>query len=422
MLLPDTGYVISTAYKCGSADWASQLIMLDRNGDSVGIYDNAYANGYMRPTNDGNLLFLGGTSAALTYDTMRISKTTYAGDTLWNTELHFPICANQVYDAVATSDGGYAITGIYSTDTCSNAASFNSFVVKLDANGDELWRKTFGGPEDDQLFYIYEQSNGDLIAGGWSKSTANGDADVWLLQLNAAGDSLASLYYGVPNVDELAYGFTTTYNNNYVVQFYSDSIYALKLSANGNLVWQQSLGIPSGGRYFQVKETSDLQYVFLSCRNSPFGCESHLTKIDRDGNLKWDKTWGGLMREVVEDSAGSFLLAGYSTAFPNPSRLHVVRFDTIVDDIDTTAINELPYPMQVQMYPNPANDRLFINSITNSLTEVQVIDMQGQLMLAKRYINDRSVELDISSLAKAVYLVKVMDRENRSSYHKLLVH
>lgn len=422
MLSTDTGYVVSSAQKCGSAQWESKLLFLNSSGDSVNTIDNFYGNGFIRATNDGNLLLLGGTSAGLTYDTIRITKATYNGDTLWNTEFFFPECNNQVYDAIATQDGGYAITGIYSTDSCQNAAKFNAFVVKLNAQGVVQWSQTFGGPEDDQLFNIFESDNGDLIAGGWSKNTLNADADVWLLSLNSNGDSLSSIFYGEPNVDELAYGFTTTFDNKYVIQYYSDSIYALMLDGTGNMLWQRSLGIPSGGRYFQVKETSDLQYIFLSCRNSSFGCESHLTKLDRNGELNWNKTWGGLMRDVVEDTAGSFLLAGYATAFPAPSKLHVVRFDTIVDDIDTTSINELPYSIYVNMYPNPASQTVSINSLSGDIEQVQIFDLQGREVLNMDRIYLPFVELHISDLQHGIYMVKVLNREQQSTYRKLIVH
>lgn len=422
MLSTDTGHVVSTALKCGSADWESKLLFLNSAGDSVGIINAFQPNGFMRSTNDGNILFLGGTSAGLTYDTIKITKATYSGDTLWNTLFFFPECNNQVYDAINTQDGGYAITGIYSIDSCQNTAHFNAFVVKLNAQGDMQWSNTFGGPEDDQLFNIYERANGELVAGGWTKNTLNADSDIWILSMNSNGDSLSSITYGEPNIDELAYGMTTTYNGQYVLQYYSDSIYALKLDESGAFVWQRSLGVPSGGRYFQVKETSDLQYVFLSCRNSSFGCASHLTKLKRDGELNWEKTWGGLMRDVVEDTAGSFLLAGYTTAFPNPSKLHVVRFDTIVDDLDTTSINELPYSMFVNLYPNPTQRQVTINCLSGNILRVQLFDLQGKEVMNKQQLSSNSTELDVSLLQKGVYMVKVLNREQQSTYRKLIIH
>ena len=423
MLSTDTGYVVSSAEKCGSTQWVGKLLFLNSSGDSVAAINGFEANGYMRATDDGNILFLGGTTAGLTYDTIKITKATYNGDTLWNTLLYFPECNNQIYDAINTQDGGYALTGIYSTDSCQNTAKFNAFVVKLNAQGTIQWSQTFGGPEDDQLFNIYEKPNGDLIAGGWSKNTPNADADIWILRLNANGDSLCSILYGTANVNDLAYGITTTYNNKYVVQYYSDSIYALMLDETGSFVWQRSLGIPSGGRYFQVKETSDLQYVFLSCRNSSFGCASHLTKLDRNGELKWEKTWGGLMREVVEDTAGSFLLAGYTTAFPNPSKLHVVRFDTIVDAIDTTiSVKQLPYSLYVELYPNPATNVITINSLSGNIVQVQLFDMQGRPVMDRKDLQSNTAMLDLSDLQKGIYMVKVLNRERQSTYRKLIIH
>ncbi len=61
----------------------------------------------------------------------------------------------------------------------------------------------------------------------------------------------------------------------------------------------------------------------------------------------------------------------------------------------------------VSVYPNPSSDRLFVKGLASNAT-VQVIDMLGNIMSNNAYNNiNGDVEVNISSLAKGSYIIKI---------------
>ncbi len=411
LLETPTGYVVSTAELCPpSINWTGQLTTLNPSGDSLSA-NTLPVNGYLLPTTDNHLLWLGGTRAGLNYDTIRLAKTNWQGDTVWTYDLFLPLCNNQVYSAVNTNDGGYAFTGIYSVDSCNAPASFNSWVLKLNANGQLQWLKTFGGADDDQLHVIRQHADGTLALFGWSNSYGTGDIDLWMLKLAANGDSLQSVTWGEPGVNDFGYGMDIApRGRGYIINYYSDSIRAQLIDNQYNITWERAIGIPSGGRYHSAQTTEDERFVFLSCFDSPTGCESHLVKLDTYGTLLWDKTWGGLLRTVVEASPGAFLLAGYKGSFPALPQVHVVRFDTTVLPVDTTTATPdfTTKPQPATLYPNPASREVTI-LYSGSIMQVNCYNAVG----ARVELHDKTIReagpgrltLDISEWPAGLYLI-----------------
>ena len=71
----------------------------------------------------------------------------------------------------------------------------------------------------------------------------------------------------------------------------------------------------------------------------------------------------------------------------------------------TTSIGtELNGPDIINIYPNPANDKIYISNLTEENTSIKIYDIKGGLVLENRISNKEY--LDISSLAKGVYQIK----------------
>jgi hypothetical protein len=77
------------------------------------------------------------------------------------------------FSLIQTSDGGYAIAG---ATTSFGAGEADVYVVKLDANGNLQWTKTIGGLASEAGLSLIQTSDGGYAIAGATKSFGAGEA------------------------------------------------------------------------------------------------------------------------------------------------------------------------------------------------------------------------------------------------------
>lgn len=97
-----------------------------------------------------------------------------------------------------TIDNGYIIAGYTSSndgDIASNHGLFDALVIKLDALGNIVWQKTYGGSLNENAFDLIQTDEGGYILLGTSQSNDGqvsqnqGNVDVWIFKIAIAGDN-----------------------------------------------------------------------------------------------------------------------------------------------------------------------------------------------------------------------------------------
>ncbi|AHJ96963.1 hypothetical protein Hsw_1368 [Hymenobacter swuensis DY53] len=123
----------------------------------------------------------------------------------------------------ATPDGGYVLGGIsYSgasgTKSQGQRGQGDYWLVKLDALGTLQWERTLGGAGKDDLTSLYPDPDGGYLVGGYSESGVSGEksqhslgqADFWLVKINAAGQPLWDQRFGGSGLEVLKDAFPTS--------------------------------------------------------------------------------------------------------------------------------------------------------------------------------------------------------------------
>jgi uncharacterized protein (TIGR02145 family) len=80
-----------------------------------------------------------------------------------------------------------------------------------------------------------------------------------------------------------------------------------------------------------------------------------------------------------------------------------------IKDDNTTSVNILENPFTKVIYPNPAVDRFSIRKEMSSNAQIWIFDLNGKQLISRRISSD---QVDISSLSKGVYVVKIIDSGN----------
>jgi hypothetical protein len=241
---------------------------------------------------------------------------------------------NQTYDGtgddygscmVATSDGGYAITGHNSSSSPFENADV--WLVKTDSAGNEQWTQTYGGTEADRVFSVVQTSDGGYAIAGGTASFGAGSSDAWLVKTDAAGNMQWNQTYGGINRD-VGLSVVETSDGGYAIAGYTESygagdmdFWLVKTDAAGNEQWNQTYGGTAHDYGQSVVETSDGGYAIAGATTS-FGAgdmDFWLVKTDADGTVQWNQTYGGTDWDygfsVVESNDGGYAIAGITHSF-----------------------------------------------------------------------------------------------------------
>jgi hypothetical protein len=115
-------------------------------------------------------------------------KTDAEGNILWEKDLQGLPASNS--DSIQlTSDGGYILVGLAGNIGSLDDREFSAaWLIKTDAEGNELWNRTFGGKEDDKAQSVQLTSDGGYILAGIIDSYGDKDS-AWLIKTDAQGNA-----------------------------------------------------------------------------------------------------------------------------------------------------------------------------------------------------------------------------------------
>ncbi len=227
-----------------------------------------------------------------------ITRMNANGDTLW-----FKTYGNTQYDEFqdvdTTSDGGFIAVG----HTWTNDWAGNVYVVRTDGNGTVIWSKEFGGATglSDKGYSIRETSDGGFIVCGTTATYGSGSDDVYVLKITSAGALSWSAVIGTAGANEAGREVQQTSDGGYIVAGYTDGsgtsfydVYLIKLNSAGTVQWKKTYGGSSYDFAYTVQQTTDGGFVLGATTNS-FGAgnwDAYLIKTDASGTLQWSKTYG----------------------------------------------------------------------------------------------------------------------------------
>lgn len=235
-------------------------------------------------TPDGNILLCSEDSQN---GIVHLAKITPACNVIWSRVFTMP--SSMVNSIVINEFGNIFIVG---------AHFFNSqqdgYVFKLAENGDSLWYKEYGGNQPEYFNCAMAQPGGGVFVAGKSASfSPDGASWPYLLNINAAGDTLWTKSYSIGNNDLLINAIAKTENGNYAIAGINTSVsytaMVFMLDAEGNLLWQTT-DFPASSAFKKIIALPNNQlaangYVIVNNIKRAL-----VVKLDNAGAKLWQKT------------------------------------------------------------------------------------------------------------------------------------
>ncbi|KAA6438570.1 DNRLRE domain-containing protein [Dyadobacter flavalbus] len=231
-----------------------------------------------------------------------------------------------------TSDGGFIAGGfsggpVSGDKTQAGRGDFDYWVVKISSDGTKQWDKTFGGAMDDRLVQTFQAADGGYVLAGYSKSDAGSEkgandkvagngrrGDFWIVKIDANGNKIWDKTIGGTSEDLLEDAKQTA-DGGYILAGSSLSgtgadktqpsagsrdIWVVRINSAGNIQWTQSIGGSHSERFTRIDITPDGGYILgggVRALNAS-SAEAFVARLSATGSILWTRNLGMLSTEI----------------------------------------------------------------------------------------------------------------------------
>lgn len=281
------------------------------------------------------------------------------GNVLWEKDLNDTITAG-AGRILKSADGHYFIvaqTGSEIEDIVNNPSSGSNFlIIKIDSSANILWEHTFGGSSWDDIRDAVATYDGGVVVAG---NTLSNDGDItksfgswdsWIIKVDKNGQKVWDFTMGTSG-GEFSNGIIETSDHGLLVaitsiinlggNIYCDQsignydVVLFKLDSTGKVEWHRCYGGSDAESASTLIETDD-GYLIASSGSSDDGdltgsgyhygydyfydntSDVWLARIDYSGNIIWQKCYGGTNHEwprrIFHSEDGGFVVFSVSSS------------------------------------------------------------------------------------------------------------
>ena len=344
---------------------------------------------------------------------------------------------------IQTEDGGYSVvcrTNSTNGEITVAKGGHDFWVVKLDETGQIEWQKSYGGTWDDNPHFIRQTTDGGYILTGETfsingdvQSDQHGDGDYWVVKLSSTGEleweralggSFSDIGQEVIQTSDGGYmvlGHASSGNWDMTIHYGGFDIWLLKLSPDGEIEWQKTLGGSDQDRSGSVLELEEGGFIVSGSTESTDGdinnnagwADFWLVRLDNTGQILWERTFGGTLSEITRSmnlcldvgmllSGITFSNDGDVSGNHGSSDIWVVKLSPF--SLSTTSI----HPSALNVSPNPSTGRFIVNTgaAPGTSIDLQIFDLSGNTLHKKQL--EEGGEADLGNLPSGNYFLRAI--------------
>jgi len=248
-------------------------------------------------------------------------------------------------------DGGFIIAG--ESDKSFGAQESDMLLIRTDASGNVLWGSTYGGPErevindvvltpDHGFLFIAEKyqpnkTEGEFLTMGKADESGNLSWKKIFDEGGNEGFSMAATTDGAYVITGIVKSMDVVSSAFFTMRGEDQSLYLLKVDANGNKIWSRRFSSPAGNistTGASIIVAADGSYIIagnvtkkgrtdkkiekpLESVNTDDARNMLLIKVKPDGSLAWAREYeaGRITAgfSVIEKTEGGFAVAGITS-------------------------------------------------------------------------------------------------------------
>ncbi len=444
----DGGYILAGSSRLIDREFSdATLIKTDKYGQiewsqRYGIEDWSEGFAEAIPTLDGGYIAVGSkaNSDDLLPPDIWIVKTDQSGSIVWELTIGDEESDRASY-VIQTNDGGYLVAASIQYNTAQRQ-DVDVYLIKLDEDGNIAWDKKYGGASGEDVGCVQQTADGGYIFVGSTLSYGQGEYDGYLVKVDADGNEQWSRTYGGTDWDKtgkliltddggyLLAGWTANFNAQ------ARDVYLIKTDADGNEQWHKLFGDEHKDGASDVISTSDGGYLIVgSLENTFFSnywrTDLYIIKTDGSGNELWSRTYGSYNDESascvrpVDD--GGYIISGSTNSYSNDREVYLLKIDRqggFSPVTSTTNIAPQDFRLE-QNYPNPFNSQTMIKYHLSKDTHIhlKIYNIRGQLVsiIVNKYQRSGSynVLFNMNDLPSGLYFYQ-LKMDNISETKRML--
>ncbi len=242
---------------------------------------------------------------------------------------------------IPSLDGNFFICG-NSNGAKNRFGGWDIYVSKYSSTGSLMWQQSYGGQKLDAVNGLLELNDGSLILTGFTYSDdgfineSKGKKDAWVMKLSSSGEKLWAINLGTEGFETLVDAQLSNdgillagtkgvfdYSNPISKGIYQDQIWLVKINFEGLVQWEKTYGGLGNERTCAFIKTNE-GYLISATSDSKDGLsagnkgktDALILSIDANGEILWNRLLGGEGKDELstafQDSKGKLWLAGYT--------------------------------------------------------------------------------------------------------------